>query len=318
MSRLIFVPQYPSKLRYQEFFYTEFPKQLSNYFDEVIILGLHYIDFTIKNFRSDNDEGLFSSRYLSINLECEQINEYLELKIKPDDILLLMDISYPGFFSNVLYHKPIKNSYCYCHATSKNNLDIFENVRYSKFPCETAHSKLFNKVFIGSDYHDSKLIEWSNTEIVGLPIPPFKTFKGNKKEYEIISVARPNSQKINKELEDKVEKEFGLIIRKDCGSWEEYYEFLSKSKILLITTKEETFGYSCLEAIMNGTIVIAPNHFSYPELLPSEFLYNNYDDLSLKIWSALHGDLKAPEKLLCNDLCENFYENIAKIMKEEK
>ena len=44
MKRLIFVPQFPSKLRYQEFWYTEFPKQMEKYFDEVIVLGKSYID----------------------------------------------------------------------------------------------------------------------------------------------------------------------------------------------------------------------------------------------------------------------------------
>jgi hypothetical protein len=72
-----------------------------------------------------------------------------------------------------------------------------------------------------------------------------------------------------------------------------------------------------MEAIMNGTIVLAPNNFSYPELLPKEFLYDDYEDLRMKIWNALNEKLKAPEKLLCHELCENFYSNIANIMKKD-
>jgi hypothetical protein len=37
----------------------------------------------------------------------------------------------------------------------------------------------------------------------------------------------------------------------------------------------------------------------------------------MKIWVVLHDDLEVPEKLLCNDLCENFYENIVSMMKGE-
>jgi hypothetical protein len=37
--RLIFVPQFPTKLRYQNWWITEFPHQFKNYFDEVITLG---------------------------------------------------------------------------------------------------------------------------------------------------------------------------------------------------------------------------------------------------------------------------------------
>ena len=309
MSRLIFVPQYPSKLRYQEFFYSEFPKEFSKYYDEVITIGESYIKS-----KANNEEGLFAPRKESINFEFFQVNEYLNLKLEEDDTLLFMDISYPGFFANVLYHKPIKNCFSYCHATSKNNLDIFDSI---KFSCETAHSKLFKKVFIGSKYHQDKLgTKWDNTVVVGLPFPPFETFR-EKKEFEIISVARPNPQKVTQVIEDWVERDFSNIVRKECSNWEQYYKFLSSGKILLITTKEETFGYSTMEAIMNGTVVLAPNKFSYPELLPKEYLYDNYDDLSMKIWSVLHDDLLPPKELLCNELCENFYENVVKEMEEE-
>jgi hypothetical protein len=37
----------------------------------------------------------------------------------------------------------------------------------------------------------------------------------------------------------------------------------------------------------------------------------------MKIWSVLHDDLLPPKELLCNELCENFYENVVKVMKEE-
>jgi hypothetical protein len=307
MSRLIFVPQYPSKMRYQEFFYNEFPKEFSKYYDEVITIGESYVKSKV-----NNETGLFAPRKESINFEFCQINEYLNLKLEEDDTLLFMDISYPGFFANVLYHKPI-NAYCYCHATSKNSFDIFDSI---KFSCETAHSKLFKKVFVGSKYHQNKL-GWNNTKVVGLPFPPFETFR-EKKEYEIISVARPNPQKVTKVIEDWVERDFSKIVRKECKTWEEYYKFLSSGKILLITTKEETFGYSTKESIMNGTVVLAPNKFSYPELLPKEYLYDDYDDLCMKIWAVLHDDLEPPEKLLCNDLCENFYENVVNEMKVEQ
>lgn len=299
MSRLIFVPQYPTKLRYQEFFYEEFPKQLSKYYDKIIILGEAYI--TSKLLKSDF--GLFAPKQASIDFEFQQIKEYLNLVLEEDDTLLFMDISYPGFFANILYHKPIKNAYCYCHATSKNNFDVFNLI---KFSCESAHAKLFKKIFVGSKYHQKKL-GWDNTLVVGLPIPPFKTFK-SEKEFDIISVARPSIQKITTIIEKKVERDFSNIIRKECNSWEEYYKFLSQAKILLITSKEDTFNYSIMEAVMNGTVVLAPNRLAFPELLPREYLYDNYTELKTEIEDVLDGDLSSIGKLLCNDKCENFFD----------
>ena len=313
MSRIIFVPQLPVKNRYPEFWLTEFVKNFKESFDEVIVLGESYIPMILKN--NDRKQDMFSGINSSIEFELCQISDYLKLDIDIDnDILFLSDLSFPGFFSNVLYHKKPSKIFAYCHATSKNNLDYFKPVRDSKFQCETAHSKLFKKVFVGSEYHKKKL-GWNNIEVVGVPIPPYTTFK-QEKIYDIISVARPCIQKITKKIEDKVERNFSQIIRKNTSSWGEYYTFLSSGKVLLITTKEETFGYSALEATMNNTIVIAPNNFSYPELLPRKYLYNDYNDLEIKLWSALNEYIECPKGLLCQYMCENFYDNIIGIMKE--
>jgi hypothetical protein len=308
MSRLIFVPQFPTKMRYQEFWYTEFPKQFKKHFDEVIILGQEYAE----NYDIEQIVGMFSPINNSIHFENCQIHDYMNLEIRDDDTLFMSDISFPGFFSNVLYHKPIKNAYAYCHATSLNRFDYFEKVRYSKYPCEVSHSKLFKKVFVGSDYHKRKL-GWKNIEVVGLPVPPFKTFRFEK-QYEIISVARPNKQKITKYIENNIEREFCKIERSTFSTWERYYKFLSQGNILLITSKEDTFNYSVMEGIMNGTVVLAPNKCAFPELLSSDYLYSNWDDLRYKIWYYL-GNNKPQEKLLNQDLCDNFYENIIRVMK---
>lgn len=314
MSRLILVPQFPTKMRYQEWFINEFSDKFKKYFDEIIILGDEYIqnyDNKLYLEFAKSPIGMFSPIEHAIALETCQISEYNDMKLKPGDILLLNDLSFPGLFSNILYHKHPRKVFCYCHATSLNYLDYFENDRDSKFLIETGNSMLFNKVFVGSKYHKRKL-NWKNTKVIGLPIPNFEFFK-EEKIYDIISVARLNNQKIDKKIEDLVEKDFSKVIRKECNSWEEYYKFLSQAKILLITSKEDTFNYSVLEAIKNNTIVLTPNKLSFPELLPREFLYDNYQELKLKIEYYLNNYKKVP-KLLNNELCERFYENLAKEM----
>lgn len=310
MSRLIFVPQFPTKLRYQEWFYIEFPKEFRKHFDEVITLGQSYVSLK-GSMEARSDKAMFSPIRDSFVMEHNQINEYQDLKLYDDDILLLMDLSFPGFFSNVLYHKPTKNAFAYCHATSKNAYDYFAPVRKSKWLVETAHSKLFKKVFVATYYHQYKL-GWKNTEVVGLPKPPFRTFNADKK-YHIISVSRPCRQKVDNKLEHKIEEYFKTkVYRKECYSWREYYEFLSQGRVLLITTKEDTFGYQALEAIMNNTCVVAPNKFSYPELLPHACLYDSFEDALVKI--------AIPEivtTLSNQDIIDNFYNSIIRIMKEE-
>jgi len=310
MSRLILVMQFPIKLRYQEFWWEEFPKEFLKYYDEVIVLGNQLVHFFMGDHMVE-DKSMFSSIKISTLLEIEQIREYLELDLKDSDTLFSCDLSFPGFFSNVLYHKKPKKIFSFCHATSLNAYDYFWKVRKSKWLVETGNSKLFNKIFVGSNYHKQKL-GWSNVIVTGVPKPPFQTLK-EEKIYDIISVSRPSIQKVNKKFEKKIERDFGKIIRKECGSWKEYYKFLSSGKVILFTGKEDTFGYSILEAAMNNSIPIAPNKFAYPELLGREFLYNDLDEAIAAIWNGIHFSDQLPE-IQCMDLVNNFYENIAKEM----
>jgi hypothetical protein len=319
--RLIFVPQFPVELRYQNWWITEFPHQFKNYFDEVITLGsMISYDFEKKQ---ERDNAMFSPIDQSILFECEQVKEYLSLTKKEDDVLFLADLSFPGLFTNVLFHYPVKRMYAFCHATSMNTLDYFEKCRKSKYLVEAGHADLFKKVFVGSKYHEKKLQHtghFKNTEVVYLPPPPFTffdSFKNVHKSLSIVSASRPTPQKVNSSLEKEVETKFGKIIRKnDYQAFIQYYSFLSTAKILLSTANEETFGYQIVDAIMSNCIPIAPNRFSYPELLPKQYLYNDEIELFEIIENALNGNLEVP-KLLCQNGVDNFYENICGIMKGE-
>jgi len=304
-KRIIFVPQLPVKLRYSEWWINEFEKEFKKHYDDVIVLGKNIL--THLNDKS-NDTSLFAPINESIKFEQFQINEFLDLDISPEDTLFLSDISFPGFFTNVLHHKRIKNAYAFCHGTSKNAYDYFQNNRDSKWLIESGHSKIFKKVFVATNYHKEKL-RWKNIKVVGVPEPPFEKFN-EVKENNIISVNRNNIQKRNKGLEKCVEQQFGKIIRQKFDTWKEYYQFISKSKILLITTKEETFGYSALESIKNNCIPLAPNKFSYPELIPKRFLYNSKQELIEKIEYYLNEKNWYVPKLINQELIDNFYGNV--------
>ena len=309
MSRLIYVPQYPSTLRYQEWWFLDFYENLKHYFDEINILG----QTTLQSYEDYLPE-MFSPIQSSIEFENRQIEEYYELDIREDDILLVNDISFPGNFCSVLYHKRPNDIYAICHATSKNNLDYFQDVRESKFKVESAHAELFNIVFVASDYHKNKL-NWSNTCVTTLPQHQHAYYKSNK-EYNIINVSRPTPQKVDLELEVKIEIVFEeKIIRKDFDNWKDYYKFISKSKVMFISAKEETFGYQILDAVNNNCIPIAPNNFSYREILPPQFLYNNELEAVEKIGQALDGKMGVPYLYGSTDyLIKNFYKNIANTM----
>lgn len=306
---MIFVPQFPTKMRYQSWWLTELEKEFKKNFDEVITLGKNVLDF----FEHQTEDGNFAPIDISIKFEYAQLQEFLDLKLEKNDMLFLSDLSFPGLFSNILYHKRIKNAYSFCHGTSKNSYDYFQD-RDSKWFIESGHSKLFKKVFVATNYHKKKL-GWKNTKVIGVPKPPLETFNSTIKENNIISVSRNNIQKINKRLEKNIEKEFGKITREEFDNWMDYYKFISKSKILLSTSKEETFGYQIMDSVINGCVPLAPNKFSYPELLPREYLYENENELINKInfYLSFKGTVDIPE-LLNQDLIDNFYNNLIKEM----
>jgi len=320
--RIIFVPQFPSKMRYQEWWYTEFPKQFKARGLEVLTLGEKYLD-VIQHRRSTLD--MFSPINQAIEFETEQIREYMMLDIRDDDILFLADISFPGFFANVLYHKECPKQYAFCHATSLNRLDYFQSVRYSKFPVESSHSFLFNTVFVGSKYHQHKLQAvddryWCNVMVTYLPFPPMEfKLSGVDKKIDVMSASRPSPQKVDSELEAFIEKEMGIKIQRPVSdTWGHYVWNLQEAKVLLITALEDTFGYQIVDAVMNNCIPIARNSLAYPELLEREYLYESKTELlgKLELLTNLDTPPQVPE-LLCKEQMNKFYDVIVKEMTEE-
>ena len=209
-QRIIFVPQYPTPNRYQEWWFWKFPEEFKKAGFEVLTLGERYAGIidTVKGL----DSALFSPVKQAIDFELQQISEFTTLKLRDDDILFLADLSFPGIFSNVLFHHHPSKMFAFCHATSLNIFDYFEEVRYHKYPVEQAHSEMFNKVFVGSDYHARKL-HWQNVVVTSLPSPThIKTFKNEEKIFDIVSASRPGKQKVDSELERKVEEFFGCKI----------------------------------------------------------------------------------------------------------
>ena len=322
--RIIFVPQFPSKLRYQEWWFTEFPKQFRKRGFEVLTLGEDYIHSVVER-RSDYE--MFSPINQAITFETEQINEYMNLDIQDDDILFLADISFPGLFPNVLFHKRCPKMYAFCHATSLNYKDYFEDVRLSKFPVERATATLFDKVFVGSYYHKEKLT-WPNTIVTYLPFQPhdgtIEEFV--PKKHMFMSASRPSPQKVDTELEKRIEKIYNTkIFRPVSNSWKEYFANLRSSKYLLITSKEDTFGYQIVDAVTNNCIPIAPRRCAYPELLPEKYLYKEYVpelmdmgwDVACLVESAMMAFTELPDdeqpevpRLLCEKQMREFYDKI--------
>jgi hypothetical protein len=310
MSKILFVPQYPAQMRYQQWWFYKIPEELEKRGHRVSVLGKDLMK-VIKYRRGL--EVWFSDINIAIEFEAEQIKEYRLLNMNNFDCLLHSDLSFPGLFHNILFHRRPEKCFVFCHATAANYLDYYENDAPIKFPIEKLTAELYNKVFLGSYYHKNK-IKFENSVVTYLPDSPFEAKSGLEKEYDIISVARPCSQKITQEYEDEVESCFGPIYRPISYTWEEYFTNLSKSKILLITSKEDTFNYTVLDAIKNGCIPLAPDKLSFPELLPREYLYADKNELCDKVFYFLNNKkdhIEMVPDVLCRQQINKFYDRLS-------
>lgn len=316
--RIIYVPQYPTPMRYQEWWMWKLPEEFRKTGHEVIVLGEKYAEMMTHR-RGELD--MFSPINMAIEFETEQVREYMTLDIKDDDVLFWSDISFPGIFGHAIFHKECPKMFAFCHATSLNKRDYYLSVRHSKFPIESSLSFLFDTVFVGSEYHQKKLLNagnflyWKNTKVTYLPFPPINSSQIKEKKFDIMSASRPSPQKVDIDLELKLTSVFGSINRPIANSWQDYFDNLALSKILLISAWEDTFGYQIVDAILNGCIPLARNDLAYPELLPKEYLYNDYKDLCEKIDKILNSDngMSVP-KLLCKKQMNDFYKTIIKEM----
>jgi hypothetical protein len=304
-------------MRYQEWWWTQIPKEFEARGFEVLVVGKGAVD-AIKERRSAAE--MFSPIDQSIELEAEQIKEYMKLELRDDDILFWADISFPGIFGHVLFHKRPKRMYAFCHATSMNHYDYYEPVRAYKYPIEKGICGLFDKIFVGSKYHRAKL-GWKNIMVTYLPFPPMKddiNITSMNRPVSIMSASRPSIQKVDSQLEKQIEDAFCLKIQRHTSkTWFEYFWNLSLSKILLITAREDTFGYQIVDAILNNCIPLARNSFAYPELLPREYLYDSKEELILKIDNILNMGMNMVPRLLCEEQMNNFYDTICNEMKGE-
>ena len=87
------------------------------------------------------------------------------------------------------------------------------------------------------------------------------------------------------------------------GSFKEYAKWLWKSHIIPVTSNQEFFGVSIMEAIFCGVWPILPNRLTYPELLPREFhsenIYDTDEEFFNKIcWAIMNYQELSQSKLV--------------------
>ena len=166
---------------------------------------------------------------------------------------------------------------------------------FRKFLLEKIHNLKIDRVhvigipiFIEPHYlnkTDSQIIEFENSKTMDLIIwnhrlqkqkNPWVLFQLEDFIKANISICTPEalSAAYSKEMK-KNASIFKNIIRDNGKKRDAYLNELKKAKFVLSTSQHETWGNSMIEAVMNGSIPIAPDGdmCSYSELFTQKFLY---------------------------------------------
>ena len=92
-------------------------------------------------------------------------------------------------------------------------------------------------------------------------------------------------------VEAKIKLSNKIIYFGYCESFDDYAKWLWKADILPVTSIQDFFGISIMEAIYCNTLPLLPERLTYPELLPVELhqnhIYTNETDLYEKLKSAI-------------------------------
>jgi len=287
MKTIWIAPMLPINMRYSDWWNIMFEDQLNRLLEESgseTRARLLFYPKTVNTVWENKDAFLVDLLKHESGLISWVLSKTYSKQIDKErgDILLALDGITPGLLGAFLKTcNPFKQTFCFCHGSSFNNLDIFDNSRQW---LDTALLKAFDQVFVASEYHMYKLANHNiqnTTNLNGLPYNPFipdieTQSLSFRPRGSICIVDRNCEQKRTADVICQLSSylQFKIVdLHGTTKSWEEYYKRISEFRYMLITTKEETYGYQVQDAQVMGTIPICPHAFAFPEHVLSEFLY---------------------------------------------
>jgi glycosyltransferase involved in cell wall biosynthesis len=94
-----------------------------------------------------------------------------------------------------------------------------------------------------------------------------------------------------------------------CREFADYARWLSAADILPVTSSQDFFGISILEAAYSGVLPLLPRRLTYPEIFPedlfSDLFYTDLDDLTVRLEEMIGGK-KIPPRPDISQRAERF------------
>lgn len=208
--------------------------------------------------------------------------------VKSNDKFFFYDAWHYGIIAlkyiSVLKNIPIK-IYGMWHAGSYDKSDLLATSGLRKYFMNFEKSLFFciDKSFVATNFHKNKIMNELNISSNKIFVTGFPFDFSNLNNYlncnkeDIIVFPHRISEDKQPQIAERLSKYFNIIFtQKQKLSKNDYYELLSKSKIVFSCSLHENWGIGCFESLYLMNIPLLPFRLSYKEMYKKEFFYPSY------------------------------------------
>lgn len=310
MGKIVYLPLEHIESRYT----THMDRDISTYLDNLDRECIKiYPDIPVP---TSMKAGSFLDAEFTIRFKAAQIEEvarlYREDVIDSGDIIWSSDLWHPGLPESIAYmnyfaKKDVKLRGL-IHAGSFTDTDFVRDMERWAKNFEDTLFDIADEIYCGSDFIKNdiikkRLINPDKLVVTGFPLDTENLDKVEKKPKEdiVIFSGRNVDEKqpwLFKQMEDRLGDVHGdtqfINTLEHNFSKEEYYDLLSRAKVVVSFALQENFGFSIAEAVYLGCVPVVPNRLVYPEFYDEQYLYDTFDTACNKVNMALKGDLSSP------------------------
>jgi hypothetical protein len=268
------------------------------------------IEPPIQNVKINN--GSFLDATFTIQTKSHQINEISKLyandTINDGDIIFTSDLWFPSLeaiaYLNYFTKKNVKVRGI-VHAGSFTDTDFVRDMEVWAKGFEESIFHISDKIFLGSNFIKNDIlkkryVDSNKLVVTGLPLDfeELDKYNTSKKENWIVFNGRNVDEKqphLFDELKKKLPQYKYYNTHQYKLSKSDYYELLSKSKIVVSFALQENFGYGIQEAVYLKNIPIVPNRLVYTEQFNRSFRYDTFDQCVDMVDYYMNNEVEVPK-----------------------
>lgn len=216
--------------------------------------------------------------------------------ITQDDVILFADAWFPGLESLFYIRQITGIDFKIAGILHAGTWDPFDFTSRNGMRNWAQHTELgwlhgLDIIFVATQWHKDLIVmnsgDFDETKIFVTGIPFYA--KGLREKYlPEIDIVKENIVVFPHRLDAEKQPEKFDRLAKKYPQWrfvktieatpsrDDYFKLLAKSKVMVSFARQETFGYSTVEAMALGNFVIVPNELSYRETVRDNFMrYTN-------------------------------------------